>query len=144
MAHPAEVPRFPEDEGDKDRAARGVGANIKPFPQIPQTGMPLAVSPDILAEVDVAIDDFDDPALDDSLYTEPTLLAPTALDRMFEILSGAIDACRPYLQQSSSAARRLAARTKQLKEEKPLQFLGAIAGSAFALGMTIRFWRSRS
>lgn len=81
---------------------------------------------------------------DDSLYAEPKLLRTTVFDKLVESVAEGVEACAPYVQASTRTARRAAKRVNALKEEKPLQFLGAIAASAFTLGMVVRFWRSRS
>ncbi|HLZ39319.1 MAG TPA: hypothetical protein VKQ11_00055 [Candidatus Sulfotelmatobacter sp.] len=51
-----------------------------------------------------------------------------------------------FTRSGSSGASRvheLKARAVRLKDEHPLPVLGAIAGTAFALGVGARVWRSR-
>jgi hypothetical protein len=69
---------------------------------------------------------------------------PTLLEYAFEGIHGAMDACAPYAQSISRNIGQLRDKARQLKEEKPLQFLAGVAGCAFACGLAIRLWRSRS
>ena len=45
--------------------------------------------------------------------------------------------------KSRYLARHLGGRAQQLKEERPLQLLAVIAGTAFIAGVFVRVWRSR-
>ena len=44
---------------------------------------------------------------------------------------------------ATSWAREMRARAMVLKDEHPMSLLGAMAGTAFALGVVTRVWRSR-
>jgi hypothetical protein len=69
---------------------------------------------------------------------------PPLLEYAFEGIHGAVEACVPYAQSVSRNIGQLRDKARQLKEEKPLQFLTGVAGCAFALGLAIRLWRSKS
>jgi len=45
--------------------------------------------------------------------------------------------------KSIALASNVACRIKRVRDEKPLYIVGALAGTAFALGMVFRIWRSR-
>lgn len=132
MAHAAELPAFPEkNDQDKD---------------LPTVNSPTAVQNPISpsAVQPIAIDEWDESLTGESLYEDPTWLRRSLLDSFYESVSAAVDACAPYFQASAESVRTVGRKIKTLKEEKPLQFLGVIAGTAFALGMVIRLRRSRS
>ena len=44
---------------------------------------------------------------------------------------------------AKALARRAQSRTRQVRQERPLQALAVIAASAFIVGAAIRIWRSR-
>lgn len=48
-----------------------------------------------------------------------------------------------YASSASSWLDQVRDRGTRLKDEHPLTLLGAMAGTAFALGMGVRVWRSR-
>jgi len=133
MAHAAEVPNFPDhdngNENDKETvsALQDRTASLQGFPLSAGTS-PVAI--DTLRE--------------EEIYAEITDFEASPLDPFFARISAAVDACAPYVQASAETARTFGRKIKTLKEEKPLQFLTVIAGSAFALGMVIRLRRSRS
>jgi hypothetical protein len=52
-------------------------------------------------------------------------------------------ASRRSVNTSRRAVTNLRNRALRTKNERPMAFLGLIAGSAFALGMTLRIWRSQ-
>jgi hypothetical protein len=79
-----------------------------------------------------------------SLREQSSTSNPTLLEYAFEGIHGAVEACTPYAQSASRNIRLLRDKARQLKEEKPLQFLAGVAGCAFALGLAIRLWRSKS
>jgi|ERR1700688_1943352 hypothetical protein len=128
MAHAAK--HFPENEKENEKESNTPTADPAP----PLHGFPLSAGTS-----HIAIDD-----LDDALYTGKQDFHPSALDPFYEGISTAVEACAPYFQASAETVRGLGRKAKNLRDEKPLQFLAVIAASAFALGMVLRFWRSRS
>ena len=54
------------------------------------------------------------------------------------------EATEKLAERTRSAATHLKYRVQALQEERPLHFLALIAASAFAAGVTVRIWRSRS
>lgn len=54
-----------------------------------------------------------------------------------------VSACRQSVSASERAILELQKRTRRMKNERPVAFLGFVAGSAFVLGLTLRIWRSR-
>jgi hypothetical protein len=141
MALASELRNFPEDE--KDFEVSRPRASVQPFPS---TGMPLSYSSSSLESSPTATEDADleGSVYDTSLYGQPRLARPNMLDKAYAAVSSGIEASTPYVQASVTKLRNAGKRFNQLKEAQPLQVLGAIAGSAFVLGMVVRFWRSRS
>lgn len=72
-----------------------------------------------------------------------TAIRRNALDRVYERAANAIEACVPLTHKSVEMTRQAGRRLKAFKDERPLQLIGIIAGSAFTLGVAVRFWRSR-
>lgn len=54
------------------------------------------------------------------------------------------DACLYGLDQSFRIAKRVRKQAQQIKREHPLELLYGITAGAFALGLAIRVWRSKS
>lgn len=141
MAQPAEVPYFPDDrhdieeQGHGDRGKQNFAAATAPHPT---TSTP---SRELLPEHASVTRP---PA--DRLYQGSTDRGPqvTSRDAMNESLSAALERFRPAFERFQRTMRRTRRRVEEVKEEKPLQVIALIAGSMFAMGMVIRFWRSRS
>jgi ElaB/YqjD/DUF883 family membrane-anchored ribosome-binding protein len=54
----------------------------------------------------------------------------------------AAHSCRILLQNSRLGASALQKRFETIRNEKPLQLVAVAAGTAFALGIALRIWRS--
>jgi hypothetical protein len=83
---------------------------------------------------------------DSSAYGLPSR-AESVADRIAIARIRARRAIASACKQSVGASRRailgLQSRTRRMKNERPMELLGVVAGSAFVLGMTLRIWRSR-
>jgi len=56
--------------------------------------------------------------------------------------AGAAHSCRVLLQNSRVRASALKRRFETIRNEKPLRLVAVAAGTAFALGIALRIWRS--
>jgi hypothetical protein len=148
MAHAAELPGFPEENAPSSTTAPS-SVKVQTYPRpsgsepVPFDEIEIAALAEMSEELGDIEDDSDEElGGENSLYADSTFFRPSPLDSFYEGLSKAVDLCAPYVQTTSRSVRDFGQKIKTLKEEKPLQFLGVIAGSAFALGMVVRFTRS--
>lgn len=123
MASAAELPKFrPRDTTD---------------PQAGRQGFPLAAgSSPVSTPVSIG-----ERGRNSSLFHSS--LGEGRLDSIYQSMSDALAACAPYFQASAKRVQKFNTRIREMKEHKPLQLLGVVAGSAFVLGMVVRLWRSR-
>lgn len=100
------------------------------------------------------------PTIDAMPYEAPTVPVPTttriqserknalltitqlAASKYQSAQAGAAHSYRILLQNSRSRASALARRFETIRNEKPLQLVAMAAGTAFALGVALRIWRS--
>lgn len=128
MAHAANVTPFPQPKapaaGDEPAKARGpIEFDPSSFPQnrpVPYTTRMGFASADSL-----------------------DVIRRHVVDPFYELMSTAIEACVPLAKRSVVVTQQAGRRLKQLKDERPLELVALIAGSAFALGMVVRLWRSK-
>lgn len=66
------------------------------------------------------------------------------LNSFYDGVDNAYQACAPIFRNTSGMVRQLRRRVETTKDARPLQFLAVLAGSAFAAGVAIRLWRTRS
>ena len=129
----------------------GVPQSPEQTTQIPERGLG-PVSPPSVLETSPVSGEVQSSTLHDVPKLEACTSEPHATRQRHPLDSvgeWAIDAAASgsiYLQSRFEALKRMGRRAQermqQLKTEKPLQVVGIIAASAFALGMAIRIWRS--
>jgi len=78
----------------------------------------------------------------------PKLLEKSSTDRSAGAFRGvkarAVSLYSAVTDTSSKITTGIWRRMSQKKDEQPLQFLAAMAGTAFVIGVLLRVWRSRS
>ena len=75
--------------------------------------------------------------------TLPTRTSATANDIYRYSLSAAEQSFRSTQRKLSGAASSLARSVRRFADERPLHFVGVVAGVAFVAGVALRIWRSK-
>lgn len=155
MAQAAEVPYFPDHEREKagqveaqqKLEAQNFAAATAPHPTTSTPSRELlpedstSTAPRVVSMPVATLPVTGERSFEEQASGEA---GSTTADSVQEALSATMDSLRPMIEHSKETAQRAWERVEEVKEEKPLQLIALIAGSAFALGMVIRFWRSRS
>src|SRR5947209_7052128 len=121
MAQAAETPHFSERSNEADGRP---STEAQSLPASPPPSRPVAVVTRVkLGSSDAA-----------------RVPRNRALDALYGMAAKSFDACEPFIKGSVALTREVGTRVTQFKEERPLQLIGVISGSAFALGMAVRIW----
>jgi hypothetical protein len=75
--------------------------------------------------------------------TESSEIRSRPLNIFFASFPVIAEECGSVVQTSIEWARGVGGRVRKVKDEKPVQLLALIAGTAFALGVAARFWRKK-
>jgi len=65
-----------------------------------------------------------------------------ASNKLDEARGRAINALQDLRKKAFSQLNQVRGKANNLREEKPIQMIGAVAASAFLLGVSVRLWRS--
>ena len=122
MAHAAATPQFPRKPNEPEGDPRPETQNLPVARNLPVP---------VVASVKLSSKDATSP------------LRTSASDFFYDAAAKTVDACASLVESSVEMKREVGRRVGQFKNERPLQFIGVIAGSAFAFGLMVRVWRSR-
>jgi ElaB/YqjD/DUF883 family membrane-anchored ribosome-binding protein len=75
----------------------------------------------------------------------PPAESSTTVNEIYQSSLSAVErSFRATQRRISSAAASLGRSTRRFADERPLQFVGVVAGVAFIIGVALRIWRSNS